>query len=219
MPIHDPFGLKGSLFMLTDPDLSGREATDRAVAGIRGGVTHVVVRRPHDSPASIYQMATMLCSTFHKDAWWKMLVHDRVDVALATHAQGVVLRLNGIPGGPAKWLLGDERMMGVSVHTPGQAGSALLQYADFLIFGNVYETASHPGTPGAGLDALADIVEGSYVPVVAIGGIMAERVDEVLATGAFGVAVIRAISRAPDPEAAARELRQAVDAAAHKHLS
>ncbi len=164
-------------------------------------------------------MATNLRPSESLGHRWKMLVHDRVDVAVATFAQGAVLRLNGIPGGPAKsMLLGEDRMMGVSVHTIGQGRSARLQYADFLIFGHVYETESHPGEPGAGLDALADIVEDSPVPVIAIGGITADRVDDVLATGASGVAVIRAVSRAGDPEAAAREIRDAVDAADYPHL-
>ena len=218
MPGQDPFGLKRSLFMLTDPDLPARAAIDVAFAGIRGGATHVVVRRPNDSAGMIHQIATHLSSTYHRSDW-KMLVHDRVDVALATHAQGAVLRLNGIPGGPAKeMLLGKERMMGVSVHTLGQAQSAHLQKADFVIVGNVYETESHPGKTGLGLEELAFIVENTFIPVIAIGGITAERVDEVLSTGAAGVAVIRAISRADDPETASREIREALDAATWPHL-
>jgi thiamine-phosphate diphosphorylase len=220
MARQDPFELKRSLFLITDPDLTTREATDRALAGIHGGATHVVVRRPHDVPAKVFESATALSIHSGEGARWRVLVHDRVDIAVATFAQGAVLRLNGIPGGPAKsMLLGEERMMGISVHTIGQARSAQLQYADFLIFGNVYETESHPGKPGAGLEALAGIVKDSHVPVIAIGGITPGRVDEVLATGASGVAVIRAISRAPDPEAAAREFRQALAAAPYPHLS
>lgn len=219
MPTHDPFGLKRSFFLFTDPDLPARQATDLAIAGIRGGASHIVVRRPNDTPAKIHQMAIMLCPTYREGATWRTLVHDRIDIAIATNVQGAVLRLNGIPGGPAKSvLIGQKRMMGVSVHTIDEARSARLQYADFLIFGNVYETESHPGEPGRGLDALADIVADSYVPVIAIGGITAERVDEVLAAGAAGVALIRAVSRAGDPEAAAREIREAVDAADYAHL-
>lgn len=218
MPTDDLFRLKRSFFLFTDPDLPPREATDLAGAGIRGGATHVVVRRPNDTPARVFQMATNLHPSESLGHWWKTLVHDRVDVAVTTFADGAVLRLNGIPGGPAKGLLGKDRMMGVSVHTIGQGRSARLQYADFLIFGHVYETESHPGEPGLGLDALADIVDDSYVPVIAIGGITADRVDEVLATGAAGVAVIRAVSRASDPEAAARQIRAAIDAADYPHL-
>lgn len=219
MPTHDPFGLKRSFFLVTDPDLPSREATDLAFAGIRGGATHVVVRRPNDTPARVFQMATELHPSESSGHLWKTLIHDRVDIAVATGAQGAVLRMNGIPGGHAKnTLLGKDRMMGVSVHTIDQGRCARLQEADFLIFGHVYETESHPGEPGAGLDALSEIVDDSPIPVIAIGGITADRVDEVLSTGASGVAVIRAVSRAPDPEAAAREIRQAIDAANYPHL-
>jgi thiamine-phosphate diphosphorylase len=218
MARQDSFGLQRSLFLITDPDLTTREATDRALAGLHGGATHVVVRRPGDPPAAVYEMATRLSPALTGGTSWKMLVHDRVDIALATLAQGAVLRLNGIPGGPAKeMLLGTERMLGISVHTLGQARSAHLQKADFVLFGNVYETESHPGKPGVGLDALADLVENTYLPVIAIGGITPERVDEVLAAGASGVAVIRAISRAPDSGAVAQEFREALAAASYPH--
>jgi thiamine-phosphate pyrophosphorylase len=167
----------------------------------------------------VYQMATVLLRYREEGTGARVLVHDRVDVALATHADGAMLRLNGIPGGPVKeMLLGKERMLGISVHTLGQARSAHLQKADFVVLGSIYETASHPGKSGLGLEELTFIVENTYLPVIAIGGITAERVDEVLAAGASGVAVIRAISRADDPEAAARELRQAIDAADYPHL-
>jgi thiamine-phosphate pyrophosphorylase len=109
-------------------------------------------------------------------------------------------------------------MLGISVHTLVEAQSAERLKADFVILGNVYETESHPGKPGVGLDLLAHIVENTILPVIAIGGITAERVNEVLAAGASGVAVIRAVSRADDPELAARGLREALDAADYPHL-
>ena len=218
MPANDPFSLKRSMFVLTDPDLPAREALGCAFAAIRGGTTHVVVRRPNDTPGMVYDMAAKLSST-SQQAGWRLLIHDRIDIALATDAHGAVLRLNGIPGGPAKErLLGEERMLGISIHTLAQARAAQLQKADFILFGNVYETESHPGKPGAGLEVLAYIVENTSIPVIAIGGITAERVHEVLAAGASGVAVIRAVSRAEDPEGAAREIRDALDAADNPHI-
>jgi thiamine-phosphate pyrophosphorylase len=87
------------------------------------------------------------------------------------------------------------------------------------VFGHIHETPSHPGEPGRGLDALHEVVEAVNVPVIAIGGITAENIDEVLAAGASGVAVIRAISESANPETAARELRKALDRADYPHLS
>lgn len=204
--------------MLTDPDEPHDTMMEHLVSGIRGGATHVVLRRVKASANSLYADATTVCSTFREDATWNVLVHDRVDVALAAHAQGAHLARGGLPGGPAKWLLGDDRILGVSVHKVGQATSAFLQKADYVMFGHVYETPSHSGQPGRGLDVLREVVEAVPIPVIAIGGITAERVDDVLATGAQGIAVIRAISAADDPEAAARALREALDRADYPHL-
>jgi thiamine-phosphate diphosphorylase len=217
MTAHDGFRLGRSLVMLTDPDLPAPEATDRALAGMRGGATHVVVRRPNDTPASIFRMATEI-STAAQGVGCRVLVHDRVDIALATRAHGAVLPLSGIPGGVVKErLLGTDRMLGISVHSAREVRAAMLGRADFLIYGNVYETESHPGRPAAGLDALAAVVENTHLPVIAIGGITPERVHEVLAAGASGVAVIRAISRATDPEEAARAFREALARASRLH--
>jgi thiamine-phosphate diphosphorylase len=87
------------------------------------------------------------------------------------------------------------------VHTTQEAAAAVDQGADFLVVGNVYPTASHPGRPAAGLNlvrASADL----GLPVIAIGGITAERAVEVKAAGAYGVAAIAALWQAPDPAAA-----------------
>lgn len=214
MAKHDPFGFKRSLFMLTDPDLPRDDAVDRARRGIRGGATHVIVRRPNSTPMDVFRITELL----RESGGGAVLVHERVDIALATDAHGTVHSLNGIPGSHAKKLLATGRMMGMSVHSLEEALHAERQQAEFVLFGNVYETESHPGKPGEGIDALARVVQNISIPVIAIGGITAERVDDVLSAGAFGVAVIRAISRADDPEAAAGAIRERLDTAPYPHL-
>lgn len=214
----NPFALARSLFMITDPDASTRDVSVHMRAAIRGGATHLVVRRPKASAASLYAIATEFCPTFRSGADWSLIVHDRIDVALTMHAQGAHLGRGGLPIGPAKGLLGRDRVLGTSVHNSGQANSAVLELSDYIMFGHVFDSESHPGQPGCGLDALREVCELVPIPVIAVGGITPERVDEVLAAGAAGVAVIRAISRAPDPELAARDLRRALDAAEYPHL-
>jgi thiamine-phosphate pyrophosphorylase len=217
--VPDPFRLDRSLFVITDPDKHHDDVTNHLSASIRGGASHLVLRRPTALASELYRLATAHCAAFEKDATWRVLVHERVDVALAAHAQGAHLNRGGIPFGPAKNLLGERRMLGVSVHSTGQAVAAALQKADYVLFGHVYETPSHPRQPGRGLEALRDVAWAVNVPVIALGGITPERVDEVLGAGAAGVAVIRAVSDARDPESATRDLRAAIDAADYPHLS
>ena len=215
----DPFALSRSLFVITDPDQDHDAVHGHLSAGIRGGATHVLIRRPSASASELYSMASTLCPTYRKDATWRVIVHERVDVALAAHAQGAHLNRDGLPVGPAKNLLGEKRMLGVSTHSTGQAVAASLQQADYVLFGHIYDTPSHPKEPGRGLDALREVVKAVDIPVIAVGGITPDRIDDVLAAGASGVAVIRSISEADDPARATRALRVALDGADYPHLS
>ena len=94
---------------------------------------------------------------------------------------------------------------GRSVHGPDEARAAVAEGADYLIVGNVHPTASHPDRAGIGIAALAGIL-GLGRPVIAIGGMTPARATEVHASGAWGVAAIRAVWDAPDPVAAAEAL-------------
>jgi thiamine-phosphate pyrophosphorylase len=216
--MHDPHSLSRSLFMVTEPEGDERSLVDTVHAGIRGGVSHVVLRRPRQSSSDLFRIAHMLSASHRQGAAWKLLVHGRADVAVSTSADGMHLRLSGFSGHSAKRLLGMDRLLGISVHDSGEAAVARKRCADYLMFGHIYETPSHPGEPGRGLDELREVAEAVDIPVIAIGGVAAHRVDEVLGAGASGVAVIRAISGADDPEAAARELREALNGAEYPHL-
>lgn len=218
-PVRDPFKLSRALFMITDPDQPGDAVMEHFHAAILGGASHILLRRPGASSGSLYTMASRICSTSRDVATPGLLVHERLDVAMASGALGAHLTRESIPGGPAKGLLGKDCVLGFSVHTPEQAEAAAREQADYVMFGHIYESESHSGQPGRGLQALREVVEAISLPVIAVGGITAARVDEVLAAGASGIAVIRAISRAADPEAATRELRSALDRANYPHLT
>jgi len=132
-----------------------------------------------------------------------LLVNDRVDVAIACGADGVHLGGGAMPADVARRLVGRERLIGVSTHAPGEAGSD----ADFAFFGPVWDTPSKSGAQGTA--RLADAVRASVAPVLAIGGVTSARVGEARRAGAAGVAVIRAILAAADPAAATRALLDA----------
>jgi len=133
-----------------------------------------------------------------------LFVNDRVDVAIAVDADGVHLGAASMPAAAARVLVGAERLIGVSTHTPGEAAPD----ADFAFFGPVWETPSKSGAQGTA--RLAEAVRTASVPVLAIGGVTAARVADARAAGAAGVAVIRAILAAPDPSAATRAILAAL---------
>jgi thiamine-phosphate pyrophosphorylase len=140
-----------------------------------------------------------------------LIVNDRADVALAAGADGVQrtgtsLSIADIRG------IGDKRLLvGASVHARDEAIAAAEAGADWVVFGPVYDTPSKRRYgPPQGLEALAGVTAAVAVPVIAIGGITPERVAEVRAAGAHGVAVIAAILAAEDPAAQTRRFLQAL---------
>ncbi len=143
----------------------------------------------------------------------RLLINDRVDIALACEADGVHLPADSFAPADARRLLGEKRLIGVSTHGLEQAQAAAAGGADFIVFGPVFETPSKRafGKP-VGLAAVAQAAQAVTQPVLAIGGIRTERIAGVLQHGARGVAVVAAILEADDPRAAAAALRAALEA-------
>jgi len=141
-----------------------------------------------------------------------LIVNDRVDVALATAADAVQRTSASLPLEDIRAIAGARLRVGASVHSLEDAVEA--KGADWVVFGPVYDTPSKRryGAP-QGLDALAKVAGRVRIPVVAIGGITPERVAEVRAAGASGVAAITAILDAPSPADAVRRFLAALAAA------
>lgn len=140
-----------------------------------------------------------------------LLVNDRIDVALAADADGAHLGRRSLPLRAARALVG-RRWLGYSAHGGEEAARANAEGADYVILGTTYSTASHPGIV-LGSDGVRAAVARAPVPVVAIGGVMPERVAEVMAAGAWGVAVLGGVWNADDPVARAGEYLAALAAA------
>jgi len=119
-----------------------------------------------------------------------VVVSSRCDIALAAGAAGVNLPENDISVDAARSLMG-ERLVGRSVHSLESAFSAESQGADFVIFGPVWASATHPGSEPVGIDTLSKVARALKIPVLAIGGLTQERIAEVHAAGAAGYAAIR----------------------------
>lgn len=140
----------------------------------------------------------------------RLLVNDRLDVALAAGAHGAQVGARGMPVADARALLGADRLLGASVHSLAEGEVAAGEGADFLIAGTLFPTASHPGRPGSGTAWLREL-SALGVPVVGIGGITPERVGQARNAGAHGVAVLRGVWEAPRPAEALDEYLAALN--------
>jgi thiamine-phosphate pyrophosphorylase len=144
-----------------------------------------------------------------------LTLHGDATLARACGIDGVHLPAGSDPVA-ARELLGRDKLIGVSLHTVTEAEAIDPDIVDYAIAGPTFETPSKPGYgPEIGHKGLAEIANAARVPVLAIGGLNATRVAEVLAIGVFGIAVMGAIMRAPDPE---REMSAlvAIIAGAHR---
>ena len=130
-----------------------------------------------------------------RDSPVPVLVSSRIDVALAAGAAGVNLPEADLPVDVARRMLGAGRLIGRSVHDEQGALDAEREGADYVIFGPVFQTPSHPGRQPAGLDALSRVAKAAGIPVIAIGGIDEERGTECVKAGAAGYAAIRLFRR------------------------
>jgi thiamine-phosphate pyrophosphorylase len=187
------------LILVTDRRATGgRDLLEVVAAALDAGLPAVQLRDKDLPGRPLLALAERLrAATARTGAL--LFVNDRVDVAIAVGADGVHLGHGALPAAVARRLLPRGAGVGVSIHAPGEA----TEDADFAFFGPVWDT---PGKTAAGPARLAEAVAAAAVPVLAVGGVTAERVPAVHAAGAAGVAVIRAILAADDPAAATRAL-------------
>ena len=193
------------LYFVTDRrQTAGRPLSDVVHAALDGGVRAVQLREKDLEGGELYRLAGRLRDLTARYAA-RLLINDRLDVALAAGADGVHLGQTSLPVSTARQLLGPDKLIGVSTHSPDEITAA--QGADFVVFGPVYFTPSKAGYgQPQGVARLRQAVRHSPVPVFAIGGIQADRIAAVRSAGAYGVALISALSAAAEPSRAAHEL-------------
>ncbi len=201
------------LHVVTNDDVLGRpDFTGRARALLRAHGAGVALHlRSAGMPVrKLFDLARTL-SAEAAAAGGRVLVNDRVDVALAVDPCGVQLGARSLPVQAARGLLGTAVPIGYSAHDAAEAASALGSGADFVLLGTVWATASHPGRPGAGTELVREAARLAAGPVVAIGGVTPERTVEAVEAGAYGVAVIRGVWSAADPVASAGAYLEAME--------
>jgi thiamine-phosphate pyrophosphorylase len=193
------------LMLVTDRKQCGsRPLTEVVAAAIDGGV-NVVQLREKDLPAGeLLQLARQLRGVCGTRAL--LFINDRLDVALLCGADGVHLPEQGLPVSAVRKMLPPSMRVGRSVHSVNAARQAEQDGADYLLTGTVYASRSHSDVRPAGPELLRDVTSRVATPVLAIGGVNAENVEECRRAGAAGVAVISAILRAEDPRRAAEQL-------------
>ena len=203
-----------SLYALLDPAVAGGRPLAELARLVAGHATLVQLRDKHGSTRALVEEARRLRALLEPVPF---VVNDRVDVALAAEADGVHLGQDDMTAAEARLLLGKTAIIGLSVKTVAQAREAPLELIDYVAIGGVYATTSKDNTAAPiGIAGLREVVGAVRMrepdfPICAIAGIDASNAAEVIAAGADGVAVISALSRAPDPRQAARELRAIVD--------
>jgi thiamine-phosphate diphosphorylase len=162
----------------------------RVAAAARAGVHLIQVRQPAlEGRALLHLVRQCVAAVASTPA--RVVVNDRLDVALAAPAHGVHLRGDGPPAMRVRALTPRGFLVGRSVHAAEEAREIVAQGGlDYLIFGAVFPTVSKPGGTAAGVGALAGVVRAVPCPVLAIGGMTVERIPEVGRAGVAGVAGI-----------------------------
>jgi len=182
------------IYPITDAQVSSLSHAEQVKRLIAGGATFIQLREKRQPARAFYNEAAKALN-LARSAGAKLIINDRVDIALALRADGVHLGQTDMPVITARRLLGPHAVIGYSTHNLDQARAALELPIDYLAFGPIFPTRSKDDPdPVAGLDKLRQITSiAAPMPVVAIGGIGQSTLAEVLSAGADAAALISAI--------------------------
>jgi thiamine-phosphate pyrophosphorylase len=196
------------LYPITDARLTGLSHAEQVRRLSAGGATLIQLREKHLSPREFYREAEEALNVA-RSLGVRLIVNDRVDIALALSADGVHLGQDDLPPEAARELLGDEAIIGFSTHSIEQASIAALLPVDYIAIGPIYHTKSKENPdPIVGRDGLRRVREVvGHIPLVAIGGIRLEDIPYVLKAGADSVACISLLLAQPaEIESRTREI-------------
>ena len=198
------------LYAVTDRHWLGEKTLREVVEeSLQGGATFIQLREKHLDHAAFLQEAKeikALCRQYGVP----FVIDDDVDLALEVDADGVHVGQSDMEAGNVREKLGPDKIVGVSARTVEQALLAQQRGADYLGVGAVFPTGSKDDAKLLDHQVLRDICAAVSIPVIAIGGITRENVQELFGTGVCGVAVISAIYGQGDVRQAAQDMKQAV---------
>ena len=195
------------LCVITDAAMIGDRSMEQVVVGaIDGGATLIQYRDKSANMRRKYDAASALRGVVNGKGV-PFIVNDDVDLALGVGADGVHLGQDDLPVAVARRILADDAVVGVSVGSSAEALEAESAGADYVSIGPLYATGTKPDAgPVVNREVVNKIVRTVNIPVVAIGGIDASNVAEVVRLGMSGVAVVSAVMTADDPTRATREI-------------
>lgn len=186
---------RSPLYLVTSPS---DQLLNIVEASLRGGLTLVQYREKDASDVQLLTQAQKLRQLCHHYGAL-LIINDRVDLALASDADGVHLGQQDVSIALARNLLGSQRLIGRSTTNPEEMAAAIAQGADYIGVGPVYETPTKPGKAAAGFEYVSYAAQHSPIPWFAIGGVDTNNIDDVIEAGAERVAVVRAIMEAEQP--------------------
>ena len=173
---------------------------EKVETACRSGVTIVQLREKNLTTNQYYQLAKQVKEI--TDAYQvPLIIDDRLDVCLAVDAAGLHIGDDELPVSVARKVLGPEKILGVTAKTVERALEAETSGADYLGTGAIFPTTTKENAPITLISTLKTICQTVAIPVVAIGGLTSENIDQLAATGIAGVAVVRDLMQAEDIEA------------------
>ncbi|MDX1393968.1 MAG: thiamine phosphate synthase [Gemmatimonadota bacterium] len=199
--------------LVSERETEDPSALERVFALLGLGPAIAVHIRARLTDRRLYGVSRELATRARDSGGW-CVVNGRPDIALAAGAHAVQLGRTALSVASVRRFLSVDSgvWVGASVHAPGETAGAVAAGADFVVAGTAYETASHPGRRGVGVEGIGEMVAAaSGVPALAIGGIGAERIEELALAGIAGVVVAGAVWDESDPVGAARRLVRALE--------
>jgi thiamine-phosphate pyrophosphorylase len=202
--------LTGRRLYLCTPDRP--DLADFVSACIGGGVDVVQLRDKQLEARPLLARARLVGDVCRAEGV-PFVLNDRPDLALEAGADGVHVGQDDAPVALARRILGPDAIVGLSTHGPDDLAAAASEDVTYISAGPVEPTPTKPGRPGTGLGYATEASRRSAVPVFVTGGVTPERIPELVAAGVRHFVVVRYLTEATDPMAAARALRSAIDAA------
>jgi thiamine-phosphate pyrophosphorylase len=198
-------------YPITDARISGMSHAEQVERLAEGGATFIQLREKNASPRDFYAAALEAVQAARR-LGVRIIINDRVDIAMAVGADGVHLGQDDLPPEKARALLGKDRIIGFSTHDLKQALAASFAPVDYIALGPVFQTSTkEKPDPVVGLVGIGEVKQSISKPLVAIGGITFERARSVIEAGADSLAVISDLYSTDDVTERARSFMRLLD--------